>query len=97
MRRGTNAFVQCLSWGFGFLTTEPNAEVKAIHPKAHILTTPAEVDTWLTAPTMDALALQRGAPEGALKIVARGDRTGDSPGETRAALSSLPTRRALVR
>ena len=36
---------------FGFLTTEPNAEIKAIHPKAMpvIPTTPTEVDTWLTA------------------------------------------------
>jgi putative SOS response-associated peptidase YedK len=66
---------------FAFLTTEPNAEVKAIHPKAMpvILTTPAEVETWLAAPTIDALALQRPLLDGALKIVARGDRTGDSP------------------
>lgn len=71
---------------FGFLTTEPNAEVKAIHPKAMpvILTTPAEVDTWLPAATMDALALPRPLPGGAVKIVARGDRTGDSPGEAAA-------------
>jgi putative SOS response-associated peptidase YedK len=64
---------------FAFLTTEPNAEVGAIHPKAMpvILTTPAEVETWLTAPTNDALALQRPLPDGALRIVARGDRTGD--------------------
>ena len=56
-------------------------EVKAIHPKAMpvILTTQAEVDTWLTAPTKDALALQRPLPDGALRIVARGDRTGDPP------------------
>src|ERR1700722_7962911 len=34
---------------FGFLTTEPNAVVTPIHPKAMpvILTTPAEVDLWL--------------------------------------------------
>jgi putative SOS response-associated peptidase YedK len=64
---------------FAFLTTEPNAEVGAIHPKAMpvILTTAAEVETWLTAPANDALALQRPLPDGALKIVARGDRTGD--------------------
>jgi putative SOS response-associated peptidase YedK len=63
----------------GFVTTEPNAEVKAAHPKAMpvILTTPAEVDAWLTAPTQEALALQRPLPDGSLKIVARGDRTGD--------------------
>jgi putative SOS response-associated peptidase YedK len=70
---------------FGFLTTEPNAEVKVIHPKAMpvILTTPAEVDTWLPAPTMDALALQRPIPDSALKIVARGDRTSDAAPELR--------------
>lgn len=53
--------------------------VKAIHPKAMsvILTTPAEVETWLAAPTPEALALQGPLPDGALKIVARGDRTGD--------------------
>jgi putative SOS response-associated peptidase YedK len=73
---------------FGFLTTEPNAEVKAVHPKAMpvILTTPAEVETWLTAPTMEALVLQRPLPDGALKIVARGDRTGDAPEGTLATL-----------
>jgi putative SOS response-associated peptidase YedK len=67
---------------YGFLTTAPNAEVKAIHPKAMpvILTTQAEVETWLTAPAKDALALQRPLHDGALKIVARGDRTGDPPG-----------------
>ena len=34
---------------FGFLTTEANAGVAPIHPKAMpvILTSPAEVDTWL--------------------------------------------------
>jgi putative SOS response-associated peptidase YedK len=64
---------------FAFLTTEPNAEVKAIHPKAMpvILTTAADVDQWLDADTVDAPALQRPLPDGALKIVARGDRTGD--------------------
>ena len=37
---------------YAFLTTEPNAEVGAIHPKAMpvILTTPQEVETWMTAP-----------------------------------------------
>jgi putative SOS response-associated peptidase YedK len=74
---------------FGFLTTEPNAEVGAIHPKAIpvILTTPAEVDMWLTAPAPDALSLQRPLPDGVLKIVARGDRTGDGAESTVDALS----------
>ena len=47
-----------------------------------ILTTDAEVETWLAAPTEDALALQRPLPDGALKIIARGDRTGDPNGFT---------------
>src|ERR1700720_595846 len=46
---------------FGFLTTEPNREVGAIHPKAMpvILTTHQEIDLWMTAPAEDALKLQR--------------------------------------
>jgi putative SOS response-associated peptidase YedK len=58
---------------FAFLT-EPNAEVGAIHPKAMpvILTTPAEVETWMTAAPGEALKLQRPLPDGALQIVARG-------------------------
>jgi putative SOS response-associated peptidase YedK len=59
---------------YAFLTTEPNAEVGAIHPKAMpvILTTPAEVETWTTAPQDEALKLQRPLPDSALRIVARG-------------------------
>lgn len=59
---------------FAFLTTEPNCEVGAIHPKAMpvILTTPEEIDRWMTAPTEEALRLQRPLVDGALRIVARG-------------------------
>ena len=66
---------------FAILTTAPNAEVGAIHPKAMpvILTEPAEIDRWLTAPTADALALQRPLPDGALKIVARGEKQDGAP------------------
>src|SRR5580692_10090572 len=59
---------------FAFLTTEPNAEVGAIHPKAMpvILTTPAEVEAWMTAPPDEALKLQRPLPDASLRIVAHG-------------------------
>ena len=61
---------------FGFLTTAPNAEVGTVHPKAMpvILTTREEVDAWLGAPPVDALRLQRPLPDGALRVVARGER-----------------------
>ena len=61
---------------FGFLTTTPNAEVRAVHPKAMpaILTEPAEWETWLSAPWSEAKALQRPLPDGALRIVLRGEK-----------------------
>jgi putative SOS response-associated peptidase YedK len=61
---------------FAFLTCEPNREVAAVHPRAMpvILTTPAEIETWLTAPTAEAVKLQRPLPDGALWVVARGKR-----------------------
>jgi putative SOS response-associated peptidase YedK len=59
---------------FAFLTTEPNALVGEFHPKAMpvILTTQDEIDTWMTAPTPEALKLQRPLRDDALVIVARG-------------------------
>ena len=56
---------------FAFLTTNPNAEVEAVHPKAMpvILTEPAEFDTWLTAPWEIAAELQRPMPDGALEVM----------------------------
>jgi putative SOS response-associated peptidase YedK len=57
-----------------FLTTEPNAIVGPIHPKAMlvILTRPGEIEAWLAAPMAEALSLQRPLPDDALRIVARG-------------------------
>jgi putative SOS response-associated peptidase YedK len=59
---------------FGFLTREPNDVVGSIHMKAMpvILTTPDEVDLWLTASKDEAIALQRPLPRGVLEIVAVG-------------------------
>ncbi|WP_149541418.1 SOS response-associated peptidase [Siccirubricoccus phaeus] len=59
---------------FAFLTTTPNAEVGAIHPKAMpvILTRPEDLEAWMTAPAAEALKLQRPLPDGSLQIVARG-------------------------
>jgi putative SOS response-associated peptidase YedK len=59
---------------FAFLTTQPNAIVAPIHPKAMpvILSTTDEIEAWMTAPAAEALKLQRPLPNGALTIVARG-------------------------
>ena len=72
---------------FGFLTTEPNAELARIHPKAMpvILRTRAEVDAWLRAPMAAAMSMQRPLPDGALRIVAEGERQDGSAPNRRAA------------
>jgi putative SOS response-associated peptidase YedK len=61
---------------FGFLTTEANAIVAPIHPKAMpvILTTTEEFDLWLEGETVEALKLQRALPDGMLDIVGRGEK-----------------------
>ncbi len=66
---------------FGFLTTDPNAEVREIHPKAMpvILTTPQEIEVWMNAPADEALSHQRPLPDGTLKIVAKGVKKDDAP------------------
>ncbi|NPD66629.1 SOS response-associated peptidase (plasmid) [Lichenicola cladoniae] len=59
---------------FGFLTTEPVEPVKTYHPKAMpvILTEAEEIERWMTAPTPEAMTLQRPLRDGALVVVARG-------------------------
>ncbi len=61
---------------FGFLTTNANAIVAPIHPKAMpvILTTPDEVGVWLEGETLDALVLQKPLPDDAIRIVAKGEK-----------------------
>lgn len=66
---------------YGLLTTEPNAEVAAVHPKAMpaILTEAQEWETWLTAPWSEAKALQRPLADGTLRVVARGEKEDTLP------------------
>jgi putative SOS response-associated peptidase YedK len=61
---------------FGFLRTEANDVVGAVHPKAMpvILTTPEEIEKWMSAPAEEALRLQRPLPNEELMIVAPGER-----------------------
>ncbi len=58
---------------FAFLTTDPNDIVGPIHPKAMpvILTTPDQIEKWMTSTQEEALTLQLPVPDGALNIVAR--------------------------
>ena len=74
---------------FAFLTTDANAEVAAIHPKAMpvILTRADEVDAWLSTPWSEACALQRPLADGALTIVGRGQKK-DGPADLMAELQT---------
>jgi len=67
---------------YGFVTTEPNAVVKPIHPKAMpvILTTKEERGVWMQPSWGEASALQRPLPDGCLIIVAQGAAKQDPPG-----------------
>jgi putative SOS response-associated peptidase YedK len=51
--------------------------VGPIHPKAMpaILTTSGDNDVWLSAPTEEALKLQRPLPDDMLQIVAKGSKS----------------------
>ena len=75
---------------FGFLTINPNAEARAIHPRAMpvILRTPEEMKTWMTEPTAEVLKLRRPLPYGALRIVAQGAKE-DEPFQTTTASSPM--------
>jgi putative SOS response-associated peptidase YedK len=66
---------------FGFLTTEANAIVAPIHPKAMpvILKSSGEVDLWLEGQLPEALKLQRPLPDAALRIVAKGEKEDRPP------------------
>jgi putative SOS response-associated peptidase YedK len=61
---------------FSFLTTEPNAEVRVVHEKAMpvLLVTEQDRELWMQGEAGEALALQRAAPDGTLRVVARGER-----------------------
>jgi putative SOS response-associated peptidase YedK len=59
---------------FAFLTTEANAEVGAVHPKAMpvILTTAADIETWLMADWAEARHLQKPLADGCLRRLGPG-------------------------
>ena len=59
---------------FSFLTTDANAEVGAVHPKAMpmILRSGEDMDRWMDTPAAEVPVLQRPLPDGSLVEVARG-------------------------
>jgi putative SOS response-associated peptidase YedK len=73
-RRGTKANpVEGEHLLYSFLTCEPNAVVRPIHPKAMpVILREDEWETWLTAPVQHALRLQTPLPDDQLMVVARG-------------------------
>lgn len=78
---------------FGFLTCAPNREVGAVHPQAMpvILRGAGEIDLWLGATWADASALQRPLPDGALQIVASGEKAdGETASSRRNEVEDMP-------
>ena len=61
---------------FSFLTAEPNAEVGEVHEKAMpvLLLTEQDRELWMQGKAEEALTLQKAAPDGTLRVVARGAR-----------------------
>lgn len=60
---------------FAFLTTDPNADIAGVQESMPvILTTPEEIETWMTAPWEEARRLQRSLPDGSLRIVSVGNK-----------------------
>lgn len=61
---------------FGILTCDPAAEVKAIHPKAMpvILTSAEEIDIWLSVAWEEVATVRGPLQDGALRIVAVGQK-----------------------
>jgi len=59
---------------YGFLTTDANCIVGAVHPKAMpvILTTADEMDVWMNSPWGEAQLLQRPLADESVRIVAKG-------------------------
>jgi putative SOS response-associated peptidase YedK len=59
---------------YAFLTTDANAEVAAVHPKAMpvILRTQDEVEAWLSLPVAQALKMQAPLKDGCLALVSVG-------------------------
>jgi len=59
---------------YGFLTTDANCVVGAIHPKAMpvVLTTADEMDVWMNSPWGEAQLLQRPLADESVRIVAKG-------------------------
>lgn len=68
---------------FGFLTTEANRQVGAIHPKAMpvILTRHEELDVWINAAIADAVHVQRPLPDGMLRRAVASRRIAENAGK----------------